>query len=109
MTNRLLLIVTLCASLTAGARAELLSESWGAKGKLTHPGTVRVVAGKAPRVIFDLSAIPRGAKVHHASLQVRCSQPREPIELVRATVAAAGKPAAAAKPLALEGPLFNSF
>ncbi len=57
--------------------------------------------GQTPRLVFDLAAIPRGAKVYHASLFCFTSgdvQPREPIRIV-----------ADGKPLALEAPLYRSF
>jgi len=71
----------------AVARGEVVSETWGGKGKVTHPGTLKVVsaAGQAPRLVFDLSAIPKEARVLHASLYCPGPQPREPIRVFGGT------------------------
>jgi hypothetical protein len=64
------LVIVLWAA--AAAQGDLVRQRWGAGGKgeaVTHPGTLKVLpAGKAVRLVFDLSAIPKDAKVHHASL-----------------------------------------
>lgn len=95
------LLIALC--LAAACHAELVSERWGGAGTpCTHPGTMRVDrGGQTPRLVFDLSAIPKGATIRRASLFCSTSgggQPREPIRLV-----------ADGKPLALEPPLYRSF
>ena len=97
------------------AWAELVSESWGGKPakdtRFTHPGTLKVVSsGKVPRLVFDLSALPAGAKVYHASLLCPARQPRDPIRIfVTEAVGADGEPTYAPKPLKLEGPRYRSF
>ncbi|MBM4042210.1 MAG: hypothetical protein FJ290_27245, partial [Planctomycetes bacterium] len=87
----------------AVARAEVVSESWGGKGKLTHPETLKVVsaAGQAPRLVFDLSAIPKDARVLHAALFCGGGQPREPVRILPADASAA--------PLKLEEPWWRSL
>jgi hypothetical protein len=96
------ILVAACAVLAAPlARADALSESWGLKGKaLTHPGTFTLEErGEVKHLVVDLSAIPKGAKVYHASLlYAPRRQPREPIRLE-----------AAGRRLALEPPWARSF
>jgi len=98
-------------ALAGGARGALVSRTWGAKGRISHPGTLKVVTtGKVPRLIFDLSAIPKGSKVASASLRVSAAQPREPIRILLADrIGDGGKPVTGGKPLALEPPYFRSF
>ncbi|HRR82278.1 MAG TPA: hypothetical protein P5118_19010 [Planctomycetota bacterium] len=96
-------LLLLAIALATVARAELVSERWGGAGTpCTHPGTMKVDRGEqAPRLVFDLAALPKEAKVHHASLFCSTSgggQPREPIRIT-----------AHGKPLALEPPLYCSF
>ena len=81
--SRLLAAAVLAAS--AAGRAELVSERWGGKGKgLAHPGSVKVVPAAAiTRLTFDLSALPKGAKVHHASLYCFTRGGRQPAQPVR--------------------------
>ena len=95
-------LAALCvlASLSV-ARAGAVSESWGGKNKaLTHPATLKVeTRDKVPHLVFDLSAIPKGAKVYHASLV--CPARRQPVEPIR--IRAAGDL------LELERPWYRSF
>ncbi|HUT35255.1 MAG TPA: hypothetical protein VNE39_17330 [Planctomycetota bacterium] len=88
----------------AAARGDVVTESWGGEGKLTHPGTLKVVSvpGQAPRLLFDLSAIPRDATVLHASLSCAGGQPREPIRVLVADAPGVG-------PLKLEEPWCRSL
>lgn len=104
------LMLAMLATASAAA-AEPVSESWGGEGKFTHPGTIKVLAkGSVPRVVFDLSAVPKGAKVHHASLFCPGGQPREPVRIfIAETVGAGGKVEYSGKPLRLELPRYRSF
>ncbi len=99
------LAFVLLLAMGSGAHGAVVSESWGGKGRaLAHPGTLKMdTLGNVPRLLFDLSAIPRGAKVYHASLRfgARQGQPREPARIFPAETDAA--------PLALEKPYYRSF
>jgi hypothetical protein len=100
--------------LAAVALAAPVRQRWGGDGPaLAHPKTMRIVqGGGVTRLLFDLSAIPRGAKVHHASLQLpaRGGQPYEPIRIHdTAAVGTDGKPTVRGAALALEPPWFGSL
>ena len=106
-------IVVLGLHLTP-VRGGVVCERWGGRSKaLTHPGMLKVVvSGQTPRAVFDLSAIPKGATVYHASLygDGRGGQPRQPIDIrAVARLDAEGKPVAAGGPLKLEPPWYRSF
>ncbi len=109
--RKILPVLVLLTAAAAIASAELVRESWGEKGKFTYPGTLKVVAaGKVPRLVFDLSAVPKGATVHHASLSCPAGQPREPIRILAAeSLSPGGEAALAGEPLRLEGPWYRSF
>ena len=79
------------------ASADLVCERWGGQGGgLAHPDTLKVLSAAVPRVVFDLSAVPKGAKVHRATLHAFTrsrGQPRDPIQIFPADrVDADGKP-----------------
>jgi len=99
----------------ATARGSMRAERWGDAGPgLAHPGTLKVLpTGKATRLVFDLSALPRGSTVHHASLYCFASgrtQPRQPVRiLVVEAVAGGGKATFGPRPLKLQGPYYRSF
>ncbi|MFW6164477.1 MAG: hypothetical protein ACODAJ_17035, partial [Planctomycetota bacterium] len=101
--RRLLLMLLVS---TALCRGELVRERWGgADTPCTHPGTLQVVQGEAgTRLVFDLSAIPRGARLLHASLTCFTEDDAQPTEPPR--VLAASKPGGA---LELERPRYRSF
>jgi len=95
--------------------AELVSERWGGKdAACAHPDRLQVFhAGKARRLVFDLSALPGGARVHHASLYCLTQgnrQPNEPARIFRVDkLDAEGNPKYAGRPLKLEAPWYRSF
>jgi len=95
--------------------AELVKERWAGEGTpCTHPGALEVVrSGLTPRLVFDLSALPKGAKVHHASLfafSSRGGQPTEPIQIYPTEkLGEEGQPLYRGKPLELEAPYYRSF
>ena len=94
------------------ASADTVRTQWGGKGaKVTYPDTLKVVQSKAgPRLVFDLSAIPKGAKVHHASLICRADrQPVEPAIILQVAKADGETVETAGKPLAIEPPWYRSF
>jgi hypothetical protein len=106
MRRALLLTVLVCAP---PAHAELVCERWGAADTAcSHPGTLSVERGKVVRLRFDLSAVPEGARIRHASLYCSTYQGRQPTEPARIHRAGPdGGPAGA--PLALEPPWYWSF
>ncbi|HET6427402.1 MAG TPA: hypothetical protein VFJ30_03255 [Phycisphaerae bacterium] len=95
--------ILLAARAAAGG---VVSERWAGKGvPATHAGTMKVVqAAGGAKLLFDLSAIPAAAKVHHASLYCSVQGGRQPVEPVLIHPAAA--PGAALK---LEPPWYASF
>ena len=108
--KRILLILLVAAMAVAAApcRADLVSERWGAEGAASaHPGTLKVRRdGDATQLVFDLSALPKGAKVHHASLFCFTRANRQPV--TPAVVQVVGNAGAAAA-LRLEAPWYRSF
>ena len=107
MKRTVVLGVSICFLAASLARGEVVSRRWGG-------AALRVSRAKAgQRLIFDLSDIPRGAKVHHASLYCFTrggAQPRDPA-LIHLTekLDAEGNPVLAAKPLKIEPPWYRSF
>ena len=107
----------------ASSSAQLTSESWGGRTgrssragptpqiRFTHADTLKVVStGKVPRLVFDLTAVPKGARVRHASLQLSGGQPREPVRIfLTDRIGADGEAVTAGKPLKLGGPRLRSF
>jgi hypothetical protein len=93
----------------------MLGERWGGKGTpCTHPDTLRVIQGKSgPRLVFDLSAIPKGATVHRASLFCFTQggvQPTDPPRIhVAGKLDADGNARLDGPPLQLEAPWYRSF
>ena len=107
MKRTVVLGVAICFLAASLARGEVVSRRWGG-------AALRVSRAKAgQRLIFDLSDIPRGAKVHHASLYCFTRggrQPKDPA-LIHLTekLDAEGDPVLAAKPLKIEPPWYRSF
>ena len=104
------------AVLAAPARAGVVTERWGAGGRCRHAGTVSFqdVAGGVAVVKFDLSKLPKGAKVYRARLLLRLSAGPGPLaKPVRiAPMLSAYSPSggwAVGDPLSLAGPRFRSF
>ena len=113
--KRLLLASAVCLAVASAGQADVVGQRWGgANTRCTHPGTLRIVQSRTgPRLVFDLSAIPKGATIHHASLHCFTQddvQPTEPAR-VHATgkLEADGTPTPAGQPLALEAPWYRSF
>ena len=110
------LILLAAASL---ARAQVAVETWGPGERCTHRKTLTIRHAEdqpVPAAItVDLSALPKGAKILHASLHAA----REPVPgtsdeaLVDAVVSASpgrfGVVQPPQKPLALEAPWYRSF
>ncbi len=113
--KRMLLPLTAIVMLASAAPAELVSERWGGpETACAHPGTLQVIHGAGTvRLVFDLSAIPKAAKVHRARLYCFTqgeTQPTDSPEIfLTERLEADGKPVVAGKPLALEGPWYRSF
>ncbi len=95
--------------------AALISERWAGEGaSCAHPGTLKVLreAG-GTRLVFDLSALPAGADVRHASLYCFTLGDRQPTEPARIHAAekldADGNGVAGGDALKLEAPWYRSF
>ena len=94
-------------AVASACQAGFVVERWGAGAKCTHPGTLKVArAGQGTEMIFDLSALPKGATIHHASLFCTTANSRQP--RTPAVIHAGGK-VGAAVPLTLEAPWYRSF
>ncbi|MFP4055988.1 MAG: hypothetical protein ACLF0G_03875 [Candidatus Brocadiia bacterium] len=107
-THRLSLLACFF-SLAAPCGAELASERWGAEGTpCTHAGTLEAVQeGEVTRLVFDLSPIPRDARVLRASLACFTREGAQPR---RAPLVYAGqREEAGGQPLELEPPWYRSF
>ena len=114
--SRRLLTGILCSTIISIAglgEAATLRERWGAAGiESTHPNALKVVKkGKVSVLEFDLSALPKDARVYRATLcNKRVSQPKDPIQIrVVGKINAQGEPEYEGKPLTLEAPRFASY
>ena len=97
-------VVLAALVLAPTAQADWVRQTWGAKA--FHADTLTVVgAGATSRIVFNLSAIPRGATVHRALLRNhRVRQPARPIRIFVVEGLEGDKPAVGAKALALVPP-----
>jgi len=98
-----------CLLCVSAASAGVVRERWGPAGiHCTYPDTMKLIQrGQVRCLLFDLSALPKGTRVHHASLRnQRVAQPAEPIEI--RLLEDPARPDAG-KLLALEKPSFKSF
>ena len=109
-------LACLCGSLSA--RAELVTERWGRRGRCRHSGAARfrvVVDGGGVVAKFDLSALPKKATIHRARLLMKITHGpgplKEPILIQPLTAPRpeSGKPPVEKASLALVGPRFMSF
>jgi len=108
------------AMMTAAAQGAAVSETFGPSGKAnsTHRGALTVTRSKAASVVaVDLSSVPAGAKVHHASLialrhgkglEDRQREWLRPV-LVCPLPPGADEPGKEATPLEFEAPWYRSF
>src|SRR5512133_1110329 len=106
--RHIIVILTILSSVVSLAQAGLARETWGAKA--VHKDTLAVKGeGANLRIVFDLTAIPKGAAVHRAWLRhEKIQQPAQPIRiLVVDKVADSGELSAADKPLALLPPRYQ--
>jgi len=111
--KRMLLLAVLLAS-AAPARGGVIGERWGGKdAACTHPGTLKVTSdADGARLVFDLSVIPAGAKVHHASLFAYTRDNRQPTNPAVVTASETlGEDDSPLKPktFKLEAPYYRSF
>jgi len=100
------------AMLLAGQPAEggFVTDSFGGAG-CSKPGTMTVTSEDVGRVLkFDLSAIPKGARVHRAILKVSVQRRgySRPV-LFYPIVSVDGKPARSEQPLSLRPPFYQDF
>jgi len=103
MMKQIWMTLVIWAVVSTTASAELVRERWGTKRTpCTYPNTLKIVSGKAgTRLVFDLSALPKGAKVRHASLFCFTDRGRQPNNPARVLFAG--------RPLGLEAPWYRSF
>ncbi len=108
----ILCVLCVCVSAAAGARADYVTDSFGGKG-CSRPGTMTVGRVEEGSMVlkFDLSALPKGAKVHRAILKVVCKRRgySRAVLFYPRVAGADGKPARAEKPLPLRPPFFQDF
>jgi len=102
--RRMAVSCTMLLAVAACGRAGVVSERWGPRGaSCTHPGTLQIDrSGAQLRLIFDLSVLPAGQGIHHASLTCFTqdnTQPIEPAEIASPE----------GKPLRLEAPWYRGF
>ena len=106
-----------CLAAAARVQADFVTERWGQGERCRHGGTVRFqdAAGGGRIVVFDLSALPKGTRVHRARLRMEVQHGPgplpEPIAIQpRAKTPPGGAlPTAALSALELVGPRFRSF
>jgi len=116
----LALICLLAAALPASVSFSESVETWSVDRRCSHPGTIKVTDADAGAAVveIDLSALPKGAKVHRARLLVQ----REPVDgsdeeamipcqvfPLRARYRPGEKPDLADRPLAIPPPWHDHF
>jgi len=102
-------VAAVICGVACAAPGALVSERWGGKAApCTHPDTLRVVKTTGGvRLVFDLSAIPRDAKVHRARLGCFTQDDAQPTDPAVIRIAGEGGPEG--QPLALVAPWYRSF
>ncbi|KKL25895.1 hypothetical protein LCGC14_2400730, partial [marine sediment metagenome] len=100
-------VLVLLAAATSAA-GDFVVEVWGNATLCHHKGTMRVVAGRT--VEFDLSALPRRAKIQRAVLRASI-QRRGYSQTVQVCTLEPGQaePPDSAKALPLRSPLYRTF
>ena len=100
------------AGLPAGARGDYVTDSFGGK-HCSRPGTMTVGRADEGSMVlkFDLSSLPKGAKVHRAILKVVCKRRgySRAVLFYPRVAGAEGKPVRAEKALPLRPPFFQDF
>ena len=108
----LLLFLSCVGLFAAGARADFVTDSFGIKG-CSKPGTMTAARAEGVGMVlkFDLSALPKRAKVHRAILKMSCRRRdyRRAVLLYPLTAGKDGQPARTKNPLPLRGPFFQDF
>jgi len=109
-----LLAAASAAARAPGARAAVVTERWGVAGHIQHPGTLVYEALPDGKTLmrFDLSALPKKAKVYRARLvMVRTGGPfGQAFDIAPARRAGpAGAVRADRRPLRLIGPWYRWF
>jgi len=114
--RRLIVATAAWLALASVGWAELVSHRWGGKNThCTYPGRLTIVHSKTgPRLVFDLSAIPKSAGIHHASLYCFTEGGRQPVKPAMiypaARLNADGDPVVnRGTSLTLEAPWYRSF
>lgn len=107
-------LCALCVSVAVvSARADFVTDSFGRKD-CSRPGTMTLgrVEDGAMVLTFDLSALPKGAGVHRAILEITCDRGRSygrGVLFHARLVGKDGKAVRAEEPLALRPPFFQDF
>ena len=110
--HRITHVLVLMAA-TSAAQAELVSQRWAGKNApATHTDTLKVVqSGKDLRLVFDLSALPKGAKIRHASLYCFTQNDRQPEQpaVIQIVERLDDRAVPGGSSFKLEGPWYRSF
>ena len=109
MKKTLCLTAMVLAALRGPARAAMVTGRWGAGERLEHPNTLKYESdGKTvTAMIFNLSALPEGAKVYRARLLFFGTKWTDRAFDIVPAKQVDGKPQATGKPLAVVGPWYQ--
>ncbi len=110
-------VLTILAMLSGAAAGDVVTERWGMAGSCRHAGTVTYTVPAAGGVVarFDLSALPKGARVVRARFLPYIAKGAPPLPRPVVVHALAGAvegkspPRVAGEPLALVGPRYVAF
>ena len=110
---RIIALSLMVLLLPVSSHAGMVRQRWGPESvACTYPETMQALRKEAvPRLLFDLSALPRDARIYHASLcNKHIAQPGEAIQIYLADkLDDKGVAVFSGKPLTLETPWYRSF
>ena len=113
MTRVLTVAAAMMIVASAAQAGQTTCRRWGGTGvPCAYQDTMKVdTVGQTPRLVFDLSALPKDAPIHHASFVPghQGGQPNQPVRLMVVEKVDGEKLAFAGGPLELEKPYYRSF